>query len=176
MAELSTIARPYARAAFDTASAAGTLAQWGDALERASAAVAHPDLETLLGHPLVPKDELAALVAELSGGAAGEAGRAFFALLAERGRLVALPAIAEQFDELRAEAENRADVEVVSAVALSDSQRDAYTAAMRRRLGRDVVLHERVDESLIGGAIVRAGDLVIDGSVKGRLAKLAATL
>lgn len=175
MAELSTIARPYARAAFDTASTAGTLAPWGDALARAAAAVGQPDLEVLLGNPLVAKEELAALVTELSG-ATAEPVRAFFRLLAERNRLVALPAIAEQFDELRAEAENRADVEVVSAVPLSDAQRDAYAAAMQRRLGRDVVIHARVDESLIGGAIVRAGDLVIDGSVKGRLAKLAAAL
>lgn len=176
MAELDTIARPYARAAFETAAAAGTLAPWGDALARAAGAVGHPDLETLLGNPLVPTADLAALIAELSGGTAGEPGRAFFALLAERNRLVALPAIASQFDALRAEAENRADVEVVSAVPLTDAQRDAYAAAMRRRLGRDVVIHPRVDESVIGGAIIRAGDLVIDGSVKGRLAKLASTL
>lgn len=174
MAELSTIARPYARAAFDIAAEAGQLAAWGDALSKAAEAVGHPDLEMLLGNPQIAKGELAALVAELAG--AGEQARAFFALLAERGRLVALPAIAGQFDALRAEAENRADVEVVSAVPLSDAQRDAFAAAMQRRLGRDVVIHQRVDESLIGGAVVRAGDLVIDGSVKGRLSKLMAAL
>lgn len=176
MAELETIARPYARAAFDAAAASGGLAGWGEALARAAGAVVHPDVETLLGNPLVAKGELATLVAEFSGGGAGEPGRAFFALLAERNRLVALPAIAAQFDALRAEAENRADVEVVSAVPLTDAQRDAYAAAMRKRLGRDVVIHQRVDESLIGGAVVHAGDLVIDGSVKGRLAKLASAL
>ena len=128
MAELATIARPYARAAFETAQADGKLAEWGALLTRAAAAVAQPDFAVLLGNPM------------------------------------------------HAAAENRADVEVISAVPLSDEQQRAFAQAMQRRLGRDVVIHPRVDATLLGGAVIRAGDLVIDGSVKGRLAKLAASL
>ena len=176
MAELATIARPYARAAFETAQADGKLAEWGALLTRAAAAVAQPDFAVLLGNPQVGTDALADLLGEIAGQGAGEHGAAFLALLARRNRLVALSAIASQFDAMHAAAENRADVEVISAVALSDAQQRAFAQAMQRRLGREVVIHPRVDASLLGGAVIRAGDLVIDGSVKGRLAKLAASL
>ena len=176
MAELATIARPYARAAFETAQAAGTLAAWSVLLKRAAVAAAQPDFAVLIGNPQVGADALADLLGEIAGGDAGGPGAAFLTLLARRNRLVALPAIASQFDAMHAAAENRADVEVISAVALSDAQQRAFAQAMQRRLGREVVIHPRVDASLLGGAVIRAGDLVIDGSVKGRLAKLAASL
>lgn len=176
MAELNTIARPYARAAFETAEASGAFAAWGSLLQSAAAAVEQPEFEMLIGNPQVDTDALASLLDEITGKVAGESGSEFLALLAQRNRLLALPAIALQFEALRAVAENRADVEVISAVPLTDEQKQAYAKAMQRRLGREVVIHPRVDASLLGGAVIRAGDLVIDGSVKGRLAKLAASL
>ncbi|MEX0899176.1 MAG: F0F1 ATP synthase subunit delta [Gammaproteobacteria bacterium] len=176
MAELNTIARPYARAAFETAQASGALAAWGALLQSAASAVEQPEFELLIGNPQVETEVLASLLDEITGKAAGESGSAFLALLAQRNRLLALPAIMLQFEALRAVAENRADVEVISAVPLTDEQQKAYAKAMQRRLGRDVVIHPSVDTTLLGGAIIRAGDLVIDGSVKGRLAKLAASL
>lgn len=176
MAELNTIARPYARAAFETAQASNAFAEWGALLQSAAAAVEQPEFEMLIGNPQVEIDALASLLDEITGTAAGKPGTAFLALLAQRNRLLALPAIALQFEAMRAVAENRADVEVISAVPLTDEQKKAYAKAMQRRLGRDVVIRPRVDATLIGGAVVRAGDLVIDGSVKGRLAKLAASL
>ena len=176
MAELNTIARPYARAAFETAEASNAFAAWGALLQSAAAAVEQPEFEMLIGNPQVETEALASLLDEITGKAAGKSGSAFLALLAKRNRLLALPAIASQFEALRAVAENRADVEVISAVPLTDEQKQAYAKAMQRRLGRDVVIHPRVDATLLGGAVIRAGDLVIDGSVKGRLAKLAASL
>ncbi len=176
MAELNTIARPYARAAFETAEASNAFPAWGALLQSAAAAVEQPEFEMLIGNPQVDTNALASLLDEITSKAAGESGSAFLTLLAQRNRLLALPAIALQFEALRAVAENRADVEVISAVPLTDEQQQAYAKAMQRRLGREVVIHPRVDASLLGGAVIRAGDLVIDGSVKGRLAKLAASL
>jgi F-type H+-transporting ATPase subunit delta len=176
MAELNTIARPYAKAAFAQAQSVGTLADWSDLLAGAAAVGAHPEFLMLVGNPQVPQDDLAGLLHESTGEAAGDIGCSFLRLLAERRRLDALPGIRELFEALRAEAENRIDVELVSAAEMTDALQQRFAAALKKRLGREVVIHTRTDASLLGGAIVRAGDLVIDGSVKGRLDKLAAAL
>jgi F-type H+-transporting ATPase subunit delta len=112
----------------------------------------------------------------VAGDALDAHGRALLDLLAENGRVDYLPEIAAQFEELVAADQNVADVEVVSAVPLDPRQTERLTAALRGRLGRQVRLHCRTDASLIGGAIVRAGDLLIDGSLKGRLARLETEL
>lgn len=176
MADNSTIARPYAKAAFASARDAGKLAEWSALLAVAAAAVRDPGFAPLIGNPNVPTATLAAILAELAGDDTGAAGRGLLDLLAERRRLALLPDIHARFEALRAESENRVDVELVSARALTDAQRKRFAQALRKRLGREVVLNERVDASIVGGAVIRAGDLVIDGSVRGRLEKLAATL
>ena len=102
--------------------------------------------------------------------------RNFIDLLAENGRLAYLPEIAAQYEVLRREAEQVADVEVVSAMDLDEGQQARLAHALRARLGREIRMHTRTDASLIGGAIVRAGDLVIDGSLKGRLERLASEM
>ncbi len=112
----------------------------------------------------------------MSGKAAGEAGRNFLRTLAENKRLGLLPEIAAQFEVLRAEVENVIDVEVIAAREIAPPQQKRLMEALKRRLGRDVRMHTRIDDTLIGGAIVRAGDLVIDGSLKGRLARLGSAL
>lgn len=176
MAELNTIARPYAKAAFAEAQASGKATDWSALLGAAAAIVRSPEFGTLVGNPQVPQDTLAALLHEAAGKSAGEQGLSFLRLLAERRRLHALPGIQHLYEALHAEAENRVDVELTSAVALSEEQKQQFAMALRKRLGREVVIHARTDASILGGAIVRAGDLVIDGSIKGRLDKLAATL
>ena len=103
-------------------------------------------------------------------------GRALLDLLAENGRIDYLPEIAEHFDELKAEHQNVADVEVVSAAELNDAQRERLAGALRARLRRDVRLHCTVDPSLIGGAVVRSGDLLIDGSIANKLQRLGTDL
>lgn len=174
MAELDTVARPYAKAAFASASDAGALPAWSALLRAAAIGAGEPAFARLVGNPNVPPAELAAVLADVA--RADAHGRAFLQLLAERRRLPALPAIAAQFEALRAAAEGRVDVELVSAAELSDEQERRFAAALKQRLGREVVIQARVDAALLGGAIVRAGDLVIDGSVRGRLRKLAAAL
>ncbi|MBS0376055.1 MAG: F0F1 ATP synthase subunit delta [Proteobacteria bacterium] len=175
MAEKATIARPYARAAFEHARAANALAAWSQLLAAGAAVAAAPGAEALFGNPRVAPEQLVELIAAVAteGGARVDAGgRNFLGVLAEGRRLGYLPEIAAQFEARRAEVENTIDVAVTSAMALTAEQRATLSAALEKRFGRRVRLAEAVDAGLIGGAIVRAGDLVIDGSLTGRLARL----
>jgi F-type H+-transporting ATPase subunit delta len=176
MADRATIARPYARAAFAHASEGKDLAAWSKLLGSAALAAADPRVARLIGNPHVTDEQLVELLADVSKGAAGKQGRNFMLALAENRRLALLPEIAEQFETLRAEVENVVDVEVIAAQEIAAAQQKKLAAALTRRLGRDVRMHTRIDESLLGGAIVRAGDLVIDGSLKGRLERLGSAL
>lgn len=183
MADAATIARPYARAAFEHAHAAGQLPAWGEMLARAAATVGDERVAALIGNPHVQRAELVALIAEVAGAggdAGGDAGdekpRNFIQLLADNGRLAALPQVAAQYAALRAEVENTVDVTVTSAMPLTAEQSDKLVQALSRRLRRTVRLSATVDPSLIGGAVVRAGDLVIDGSLRGRVERLANTM
>ena len=176
MAERITIARPYAKAVFRLALGQKRLPQWSAALAAAAAVVADPRVRALLGNPGISAAQLVALVTDIggSGQAFDEQARNFIATLAANKRLGFLPEIAARFEQLRADAERTVDVTVTSAVALSPEQQTRYTEAMRKRLDRDVRLHCEVDPSLLGGAVVRADDLVIDGSVRAGLTQLAA--
>lgn len=176
MADRATIARPYARAAFAHASETKDLAAWSKMLGAAATAAVDPRVSRLIGNPHVTGEQLVELLADVSKGAGGKGGRNFLLALAENRRLALLPEIAEQFETLRAEVENVVDVEVIAAQEIAPAQEKKLAAALARRLGRDVRMHTRIDESLIGGAIVRAGDLVIDGSLKGRLERLGSAL
>ncbi len=176
MADRATVARPYARAAFAHAREAGDLASWSKLLGNAAAAVADPRVERLLGHPHVTDDELVELLAGIAGKAASEEGRNFLRTLAKNRRLGHLPEIGAHFEKLRAEVENVVDVEVVAAREIAAPQQKKLAAALTKRLGREVRMQTRIDETLLGGAIVRAGDLVIDGSLNGRLLRLGSAL
>jgi F-type H+-transporting ATPase subunit delta len=176
VAERATIARPYARAAFAHAQASKDLASWSKLLGAAALGAADPRVARLIGNPHVTSDALVDLLGGLSKQAAGETGRNFLRALAENRRLALLPEIAAQFEKLRAEVEGVVDVEVVAAREIAAPQRKKLEAALAKRLGREVRMHTRLDESLLGGAIVRAGDLVIDGSLKGRLERLGSAL
>ncbi len=176
MADRATIARPYARAAFAYAQESKDLAAWSKLLGAAAQGAVDSRVARLIGNPHVTGDELVDLLGGLSGKAGAEAGRNFLRALAENRRLALLPQITAQFEALRAEVENVVDVEVVAAQEIAAPQQKKLAAALTRRLGRDVRMHTRIDESLLGGAIVRAGDLVIDGSLKGRLERLGSAL
>ena len=176
MADRATIARPYARAAFAHAREAKDYASWSKLLGATAATVSDPRVARLLNHPLVTGEQLVALLVDVSKKAAGEAGRNFLRTLAENRRLGLLPEIAAQFEVLRADVEGVVDVEVIAAREIAAPQKKRLEAALQKRLGRDVRMQVRLDDSLIGGAIVRAGDLVIDGSLKGRLARLGSAL
>jgi F-type H+-transporting ATPase subunit delta len=173
MAEKVTIARPYAKAAFEYAREHNTFARWSEVLGTASAVVADANVEKLLTNPRVSPSQLVDLIASVSGGSLDEQSKNFLNTLAQNRRLGLLPEIAAIYETLRAEIEQIADVHVTSAAALNDAQRERITNALKARLRREVRLHESVDPSLIGGAIVRSGDLVIDGSLRAGLDRLA---
>jgi F-type H+-transporting ATPase subunit delta len=152
------------------------VAQWSGWLATARSVVASDEFQKLERSPGISTADLTALVAGICGDALDDHGRALLALLAENGRLDFLPEIAAQFEELESEADNVVDAEVCSAAALDERQRERLAAALCKRLGREVRLHCSVDPTLVGGAIVRSGDLLIDGSLKGRLERLQTEL
>jgi F-type H+-transporting ATPase subunit delta len=176
MAEKATIARPYAKAAFEFAQEHKSFDLWSTLLATGSAVVSDPRVAKLLTNPRVKPEDLVELIAEAAAGSLDEHGRNFLLTLAQNRRLGLLPQIAEQFEALRAEIENVADVRIISAVPLNEEQQRRFASALKTRLKRDVRLHCEVDPSLVGGAIVRAGDFVIDGSLRARLERLASAM
>jgi F-type H+-transporting ATPase subunit delta len=176
MAERTTTARPYAKAIFALARQSNRLVETSTGLLRAAETVLDPRVHDLLGSPHVTAAQLAELVNGIAGDALDENGRNFVTLLAQNRRLGFLPEIAALFEQMKAEVENAVEVEVTSATALSPDQESRYAAALQKKLGRSVRLHTRLDPSLLGGAVLKAGDLVIDGSIKGRIERLATEL
>jgi len=173
MSQALTLARPYARAAFAIARDGGHLADWSQALAFAARVAADPQVAVLLGHPRLAQADAVAL---LSPDGAGEAFGRFLALLADNRRLALLPEIAGLYDELRNEAERVVKARVTSATALPGAEIETIKAALRKRFGREVEVETAVDESLIGGAVIDAGDVVIDGSLRGKLDRLQSAL
>jgi F-type H+-transporting ATPase subunit delta len=176
MADKSTLARPYARAVFELACEGGLYDAWSRRLAFAAAALREPRVSSLLDDPRRTRAEQVQLLLDLCGEPLAPDLSNFLRVLADNGRLNVLPEIAAAYEALRAEAEGRVDVEVRSATPLDEGVRDALKRALERRLNRTVELANVIDPSLIGGAVIRAGDLVIDGSVHGRLDGLATAL
>lgn len=176
MAELATLARPYANAVFDIASEREALDRWSRMLTVASAAVAEPTVQAMIESPAVTDEQKAHGLIDVVRDELDDAGRRFLHTLAANKRLTLLPEIGTQFEALKAEAERVLDVEIASAVPLSNDELDRFTDALKRRYERDIQLSTVVDADLIGGAVVRAGDTVVDGSVRGKLDKLAESL
>lgn len=177
MADLSTLARPYAKAAFELAQESKRFKEWGEALNALSAVVKSPEVSGFIGHPALLKSDLADVLSKALGDTGlGDQGASLVKLLVENNRLKSAPFIAEQFEAMRAEAESRVDVEITSATSIAPAQQEKLADAVSKRLSRDVVVSWKTDESLVAGAVIRAGDLVIDGSVKGELEKLRTAL
>jgi F-type H+-transporting ATPase subunit delta len=176
VADEATIARPYARAAFDHAHAAKQLAPWGELLAKASMAVGDERVRPLIGNPHVKRTDLVSFLLDVVGAAGDPQAHNFVQLLADNGRLAALPQIAEQYAALRAEVENTVDVTVTSAMPLTPEQSEKLSKALTARLKRTVRLSTHVDPALVGGAVVKAGDFVVDGSLRGRIERLGITM
>lgn len=181
MSDFDTAARPYARAVFELASSEGKLQAWGELLQIASAVAADADMQAMFELPSMLSKDLSELFLSVMSGVkdAPEPTPDFnnlVALLAENGRLAGLPAITAAFETLKQEAEGKIEVRITSARELTASQRDAMTKSLVKKLGKEVSVTTEIDESLIAGAIIRAGDLVIDGSARGRLEKLTSVL
>jgi F-type H+-transporting ATPase subunit delta len=176
-AELPTIARPYARAAFsrglDQTDGLGT---WSRMLSLLAAAVSEPIVEEALDNPTLTIEDETSLILQLMGDDLNQDGQNFVSVLAEYGRLALLPTIAELFELLKANHEKTMDVEVTSAFEVSDQEKIELGAALQRMLQRDINIETEVDKLLIGGVVIRAEDTVIDDSVKGRLEKLSLVL
>jgi F-type H+-transporting ATPase subunit delta len=175
MAELATIARPYAEAAFQLADGTGALAAWSQALGNLAQAAATPEMQSVLGDPLVSDAErVNTLLAVVSGAPDGI--RKFLEVLAENTRLAVLPAVREQFEKLRAGREGTLDARIDTAFPLEGEQLADLVAKLQSRFGRKVRAEVVHDPELIGGARISVGDQVIDGSVRGKLAAIAAGL
>jgi len=176
MSELTTAARPYARAAFDIANTHGEQQQWTDMLSFMAAVSHDPTMTALLDSPGLSQAQAAEMFVSVCEDKIDQRAKNFVKLLAENDRIKLLPEITALYEHYRAEAEGSIDAEVISAQEMNEAQLAKIAASLKARLGKDVRLSSKVDASLIGGAIVRAGDLVIDGTVSGRLEKLSTTL
>jgi len=176
-AELTTIARPYARAAFSFALDKDSgLANWSRMLGLLAAAVAEPVVQDALDNPLLTTESETNLLFQLLGDDLNQDGRNFLGVLAEYNRLSLIPTISEMFELLKANHEKTMEVQVTSAFEVSESEQAALSGALHKMLQREISLETEVDKSLIGGVIVKTEDTVIDDSVKGRLDKLSHAL
>jgi F-type H+-transporting ATPase subunit delta len=176
MAEISTVARPYAQAVFELAQEQGALAAWSDMLSAATVVGTDATMRQLLSSAGVTRQQVADLFVEACGDAIDDNGRSFIRVLADNRRLDLVAEIAAQYTALRAEAEKTIDARVATAFELSEQQQQKLAEALSRHLGREVRLECEIDKTLIGGAVIHAGDLVIDGSALGRLDRLAGQL
>jgi F-type H+-transporting ATPase subunit delta len=175
MSQPLTLARPYARAAFELASSSRTLGEWAKKLAFAAQVANDPQVRALIGNPRVAASELASLF--LPDGEPADASFASFVeLLADNQRLEALPEIAALFEQHKREAEKVLQVRVRTAAPIDAGETEKLKDALKRRFGRDIELEQSVDPSVLGGAVIDAGDIVIDGSVRGRLHQLEAAL
>lgn len=175
MAESITIARPYASAVFAIAQEKGDMQTWSELLAVLAQCAENSDVQEVLDNPKVSDEQAVSFLADITGELSADA-RGFLLLLAENNRLMLLPEIAELYEQLRADAEQKLFADVITAKPLTDEQKSKIAAALKKRLGKEVTLSESVDESLLGGAIIRAGDLVIDGSALGKLNRLASAI
>jgi len=173
MSQALTLARPYARAAFSIARDGGGFADWSAALGFAARLAADPQVAGLLGNPRLADADAVVLLAPEG---ADPLFRDFLALLADNRRLGLLPEIAGLYEELRADAEHVVKARVTSAAELPAGELEGIRAALKQRFGREVEVESAIDASLIGGAVIDAGDVVIDGSLKGKLERLQAAL
>ncbi len=171
-----TIARPYAEAVFGRAKESGTLDHWSDMLALLAAVVQDERVAAAISNPRFESDQRVSLILDICGKHLDAEGQNLERLLDHNGRLGLLPEIASIYETLKNESQGSLDVQVVSAYKLTEAQENALAAALKERLGRDIRVTSEVDRDLIGGVLIRAGDLVIDGSVQGRLRKLATEL
>ncbi|MGH8280255.1 MAG: F0F1 ATP synthase subunit delta [Gammaproteobacteria bacterium] len=176
MAETLTLARPYAKAVYTLAHAQQDLDKWGAFLNLLAGFLRNSEVQVMLADPRVPVAARAEAVLGLCERARHKPDpheRNFVRLLAQHRRLPVLPEIASEYAALREQAERLVEVEMRAAAPVSEAERNTVRAALEKKLGRKVKLSCVTDASLIGGAVLRAGDLVIDGSVRGKLGRLA---
>ena len=176
MSNINTLARPYAKAAYEYASAAGQVDAWSAMLALTAAAVTEPVIIKQLGNPALTRDGKVAFLKQLCEGNIDDTFGNFLRVLSENGRLTLIPMVNELFEAIKAEADRTVEVEIESAFELSAEQLQTLAAALSKRLDRTVEPKATVNRALIGGLHIRAGDLVIDGAIRGKLNQLAEAL
>ena len=175
MSELTTIARPYAKAAFEFAVEKGVVESWNDMLFFAGEVAKNEQVAQFLTGS-ASADKQSEIVISVCAEQLNEYGQNLVKVMAENGRLTALPAVAKMFSAFKADYDKEIDVDITSATTLAATQQETLVAALEKRFARKVKLNCSVDESLVGGLMIKAGDTVIDGTVRGKLNRLATTL
>ena len=176
MAEFTTVARPYAKAAFEHAMAENALSGWSDMIDFAAAVVADKQMKSLLSSPHLTHEQQRDAMLKVCEGKLDAQGQNFIKLLSQNHRLLVLPQIADIFEHLKAEFEKTVDARITSAAELTAEQQDKLKQKLALKLGRQVNIEVKIDADLLGGLVIEAEDMVIDGSVRGKLAKLSETL
>jgi F-type H+-transporting ATPase subunit delta len=181
MSDFETVARPYSRAIFELASEQKNLQFWSDVLQLAASLAEDKSIQELVVSPSILSSEIADMLVSImsavkDGPEMNDEVKNMLALLAENDRLMALPEIAAGYETFKQEAEGSIEVFVTSARKLTAKQEKDIVKKMKQRLGKEVTVTSEIDESLIAGAIIHAGDLVIDGSARGQLNKLTSQL
>ena len=173
MAELSTLARPYAKAAFEYAAGANDLAAWSKQLATAAAVAQADNMVKVLASPSLTSEQQAQAFIDVCGDELAGHAQNFIKVLAENKRIALLPFISALFEEFKANREKSVDVEIATAFELDAGIQDQLAKALTAKLEREVNVQASIEKDLLGGVVIRAADVVIDGSVRGRLAKLA---
>ena len=176
MAELSTLARPYAKAAFEFAVSAGELTGWSDQLSVVAAVSQVEKIHKILSSPSLTSDQQAKQFIDVCGDELSDGVRNFVEVLAENKRISLLPEIVGLFEQFKSNREKSVDVNVTTVFELNNDVQQKLSTSLSRKLDRDVNLQTTIDTTLIGGVVIRAADIVIDGSIRGRLAKLAESM
>lgn len=176
MAELATIARPYAEAIFDLAKETGHFDDWSVVLNFFKLIVEDPLMASIIANPQIDKQTLTQMWLAIGEGELSETGNNLLKTLVDNRRLLAIPQIATQYETLKAQYQNYLEVEIITPYPMTELQQQTIETVLQQRLGKAAHIQITLDESLLGGWLVRAGDQVIDVSVKGRLQKLAAEL
>lgn len=181
MSDFETVARPYSRAIFELANDQQNLTFWSDVLQLAASIASEDDMQELASSPSVLESELSEMFVGVMSSVDGAPAisqevKNLISLLAENGRLMALPQISAGYETFKQEAEGSIEVQVTSARKLTAKQEKEIVKNMKQRLGKEVTITSEIDKSLIAGAIIHAGDLVIDGSARGQLSKLTSQL
>lgn len=176
MSELSTLARPYAEAVFRMARGENDLAGWSSRIRSLALIVSDAQVARLIADPAVSADRVIGLIVDVAGSGLGERGANFVKVLAENDRLALLPEIGAQFEALKADAEGTLEAIITSAQELTQAQVDDLVSGLKAKFRRAINVRMAVDPELIGGAVIAIGDQVIDGSVRGRLQRMAFAL
>jgi len=171
--EATTIARPYAEAVFALAKESGTLDQWSEMLEFVASLMQDSTIQRLVNDPVQIRSQITELIIDIGGGKLTAEEQNLVRLLAENGRLEIVSEIAQRYEALKNREMGVLDVDVTSAFPLDEAQQQSIATVLKSKLGRDVRITSSEEPALIGGVVIRAGDLVIDSSVQGQLNKLA---